>query len=366
MSVKIKSWIKDLPEYIPGKTIDEIKKKYNLDEVYKLASNENIFGPSPKVIRILKESLSEVNYYPDSYNRDLRKKLSEKIKISEDCFVFGNGTDQLIDMICDLILERNKNTIIPDPTFLTYEKSSLKNNAQIIKVPLRDFRQDVKAIIKNVNEDTAIIFLTSPHNPTGTILYDEEVKYILENVSEDVLIVLDEAYVEFVPENKKIDSLKYLKEYENFMILRTFSKIYGLAGLRIGYGIANASLIKNISKLAQPFVVNLLAQKAALVALDDDDYINEKKMLIIAERKKLEKMLKGASIKYIKSYANFILIKTGPKTPCIVEDFLKEGFIVRDGEFLGFPDYIRVSISTPEINKKFIDLLLKVYKNYYG
>jgi len=365
VAVKIKSWIKDLPEYIPGKTIDEIKKKYSLDVVYKLASNENIFGPSPKVMKVLKESLPEVNYYPDSYNRDLRKKLSEKIKISEDCLVFGNGTDQLIDMICDLILEKNKNTVIPDPTFLTYEKSSLKNNAQIVKIPLKDFRQDVEAIIKNVNKDTAIIFLTSPHNPTGTILYDEEVKYILENVSKDILVVLDEAYMEFVPEDKKIDSLKYLKEYENFMVLRTFSKIYGLAGLRIGYGIANADLIKSISKLVQPFVVNLLAQKAALAALDDDDYINEKKMLIITEREKLEKVLEEASIRYVKSYANFILIKTGPKTPYIVEDFLKEGFIVRDGEFLGFPGYIRVSMSTPEINDKFNNLLLKVYRDYY-
>lgn len=360
--IKIKPWIYELPEYIPGKTIDEIKKKYKLETVYKMASNENIFGPSPRVYKALKSVLSEINYYPDSYNRDLRGKLEEKTGIKKERFIIGNGTDQIIEMFCDAILEKGKNIVIPDPTFLTYEKSALKNNASIIKIPLKDFRQDVRSIASAVNADTAIIFLTSPHNPTGTIINEKELRFILEKISSDILVVLDEAYIEFIKREDRFNSYELIDSFKNLMVMRTFSKIYGLAGLRIGYAAADERIIKSIEKIVQPFVVNLLAQKAAIASLDDEDYINKSIDIIISEREKLFNFLNDNNIEFIKSYANFILLKTGAGTGKVVEELLQKGFIVRDGGFLGFPEYIRVTVSLPEINEKFIKTFLCIYE----
>lgn len=363
-SIKIKPWILELPEYIPGRTIDEIKKKYKLDTVYKLASNENIFGPSPKVSEALNNALSEINYYPDSYNRDLREKLEEKTGISKEQFLFGNGTDQIIEMVCDAVLDKDKNIVIPDPTFLTYEKSALKNNAGIIKIPLKDFRQDYLSIVSAADKNTGIIFLTSPHNPTGTIISEKELRFILDNVSPEILVVLDEAYTEFVRNEDKFNSYNLIDSFGNLMVMRTFSKIYGLAGLRIGYAVADEAVIKSIEKLAQPFVVNLLAQKAAIASLEDDEYINKNIDLIISEREKLFNFFNSSNIEYVKSYANFILIKTGKHTEAVTEDLLRKGFIVRGGGFLGFPEYIRVTVSVPEINEKFINIFSDIYKKY--
>ena len=364
VNIKIKPWIANLPEYIPGRTIEDIREKYKLKQVYKLASNENVFGPSPKVIEYFKKGLFDINYYPDSYCRQLRKKLSLKLGVTGESIIFGNGTDQIIEMVCDAILEKGKNVVIPDPTFLTYEKSALKNRAEVIKVPLADYRQDIKSIAGKINKDTAIVFLTSPHNPTGTILSKEEIEYALENISKNILIVLDEAYVEFMPQEDKIDSIGYLRKHDNLLVMRTFSKIYGIAGLRIGYGIGNKEIISNITKLMQPFVVNSIAQIAAIISLEDDENINNNIQIIIKEREKFCKKLRNEGIAFVKSYSNFILIKAGSKSLEIVEELLKNGFIVRGGEFLGFPGYIRVSISLPEINEKFTDLFISLYKKY--
>lgn len=363
-NIKIKPWISSLPDYIPGGTIEEIKERYNLKEVHKLSSNENIYGPSPKIMEYFKNGFKEIKYYPDSYCRSLRKKLSEKLKVSEDSIIFGNGTDQIIEMICDAILCRDSNVIVPNPTFLTYEKSALKNDAEVIKIPLNDFRQDIEAIVKYVNKNTAVIFLTSPHNPTGTIITKEEIEYALKNIRNDILIVLDEAYVEFVPSEYRFDSLKYLKQYDNLLVMRTFSKVYGIAGLRIGYGLGNSEVISNITKLMQPFVVNSVAQIAAMLSLEDDESIGRSVKTIINEKEKLSKRLMQENIQFVKSYSNFILIKTGSKSIKIIEELLKRGFMVRGGEFLGFPEHIRVSISLPEINKMFTELFINLYKEY--
>ena len=362
--IKIKPWIASLPEYIPGGTIEDIKEKYNLKEVYKLASNENIFGPSPEVIDYFKKGLPDINYYPDSYCRQLRKKLSLKLGVTGNSIIFGNGTDQIIEMVCDAILEKGKNIIIPQPTFLTYEKSALKNRAGVLKVPLIDFRQDIKGIVSSAGKNTAIIFLTSPHNPTGTIITREEIEYLLSNISNDILIVLDEAYVEFMPEKNKINSIGYLKEHDNLFIMRTFSKIYGIAGLRIGYGIGSEEVISNITKLMQPFVVNSIAQIAAIISLSDDDNINKNIDIIISEREKFCKRLNKENIEYVQSFSNFILIKTGVRSDEFSEELLKNGFMVRNGDFLGFPGYIRVSFSLPGINEKFTELFVELYKKF--
>lgn len=365
MSIKIKKWISDMPEYIPGKTIEEIKKEYSLKEVYKLASNENLYGPDSGVLKEICKSLNDIKYYPDGECRQIRQKISEKYNISIDSVIMGNGTDQIIEMICDSFIGPGENVVIPDPTFLIYEKSALKCNGTAIKTPLKGFRQDVKKIISSVNNKTKIMFLTNPHNPTGTNISLLEFNYVMDNINSDVLLVVDEAYREYMADNENIDTIKYLSRYNNLIILRTFSKIYGLAGLRIGYGISSSLIISALNKVRLPFNVNAIAQKAAVRALENESYANKIGDRIREEKNRYFRVLTENKIDFIKSYANFILINTGKKSDVIVEELLKAGFIVRPGKNLGVPGYVRVTIALPEINKRFLATFIKIFNSIY-
>lgn len=365
MAIHPKPWIYNLPEYIPGRTLEEIKKEYKLDVVYKLASNENIFGPCPEVIEYIKNNAGDINYYPDSDCRDVKKSLSLKYKIPIDNIIVGNGTDQIIEMVCDCFIDTEDNAAVCDPTFLIYEKSTLKCGGKVIKVPLVNFRQDVNSIIDSVDNKTRIVFLTNPHNPTGTNIRSGEFDYVINNIAEDVMVVVDEAYYEYIPDGEKIDTINYLNEHKNIIILRTFSKIYGLAGLRIGYGISGREVISILNKIRLPFNVNLIGQKAAVVALKNEQYVKDICKKVQNERNKFFNFFGENDIEFIKTYANFILIKTGKMTKQIVEELLKSGFIVRPGDNLGVPEYIRVTISVPEINDKFLMVFNKIYKKHY-
>jgi len=365
MGIKVKQWILNMPEYTPGKTVDEIKKDYNLKKVYKLASNENLYGPDSKVLKEICKNLSDIKYYPDGQCREIRQKISEKYNISIDSIIIGNGTDQIIEMICDSFVEPGENVVTSDPTFLIYEKSTLKCNGMVVKVPLKEYRQDVERLISSLNNKSKILFLTNPHNPTGTNINQQEFDYIVENIKESVLLVIDEAYREYMNEDERIDTIKYFSKCNNLVILRTFSKVYGLAGLRIGYGISNKQIISALNKIRLPFNVNLIAQKAAVKALESETYINKIRDKIIDEKNKYYEVLTENKIDFIKSHANFILIKTGRKSDIIVEELLKEGFIVRPGKNLGMSDYIRVTIASRNTNEKFLKTFLKIFNNIY-
>jgi len=365
MSIKIKEWISKMPEYIPGKTIEEIKKEYGLKEVYKLASNENLFGPYPEVLEKICEGLGDIKYYPDGECSEVRRKLAEKYNIDIDSIIMGNGTDQIIEMICDSFIEPGENVVITDPTFLIYEKSTLKCSGTVVKVPLREFRQDIEKLVDSVNNKTKILFLTNPHNPTGTNIDRKELDYVVENIKRNMLLVLDEAYYEYIPDEEKINTIEYLSRYNNLVILRTFSKIYGLAGLRIGYGISESSIISALNKVRLPFNVNSVAQKAAAAALENEFYINEIRSRVEEEKDNFYNVLGKNGIDFIKSYANFILINTGENSDMIVEELLKNGFIVRPGKNLGVPGYIRVTIALPEVNTKFLTAFIKIFNNLY-
>jgi len=365
MSIKIKEWISKMPEYIPGRTIEEIKKEYGLKEVYKLASNENLFGPHPDVIKRICENLGNIKYYPDGEYREIRGKLAGKYNIDMGSIIIGNGTDQIIEMICDSFMEPGENVVIADPTFLIYEKSVLKRSGTVIKVPLKDFRQDVEKMVYSVNDATKVLFLTNPHNPTGTNINRSELDFVMENAGENLLVVLDEAYCEYMTDEEKIDTLQYLSGYKNLIILRTFSKIYGLAGLRIGYGISRNSIISVLNKVRLPFNVNSIAQKAAVAALENEFLVNEIKAKIEEEKKYFYDVLVKNGIGFIRSYANFILINSGENSDTVVEELLKNGFIVRPGENLGVPGYIRVTIALPDVNKKFLTAFVRIFNNLY-
>jgi histidinol-phosphate aminotransferase len=356
MKLKLKPWINDLPGYVAGRTIEEIKKEFKLNEVYKMASNENILGPCSQVSQYLKDNLNDINYYPDSDAANIREAIASKYGIESGNVIMGNGTDQIIEMICDCFIREGDNIVNADPNFIIYEKAALKCGGQALKVALKKegFSQDAKAIVNAVDDRTRIIFLASPHNPTGTILTENDLIFILNNTPDDVLMVIDEAYYEYLEDSFRIDTIKYIKEYPNLISLRTFSKIYGLAGLRIGYGIADPELIASLNKIRLPFNTSLIAQKAAAVAIENDQYIEDIRRGIADEKNKFYRFLDGANMEYIKSHANFILIRTGSKSADIVKKLLESGFIVRPGANLGFIEYIRVTISVPDVNEKFI------------
>lgn len=365
MSMEIKEWISKMPEYIPGRTIEEIKKEYGLEEVYKLASNENLFGPHPDVIKRICENLSDIKYYPDAECREIRERLAVKHDIDMGSIIMGNGTDQIIEMICDSFMGPGENAVIADPTFLIYEKSVLKRSGSVIRVPLKDFRQDVKKMMDSVSDATKLLFLTNPHNPTGTNINRSEFDFVMENTRENLLVILDEAYCEYITGGDKIDTIGYLSKFKNLVILRTFSKIYGLAGLRIGYGISGNSIISVLNKIRLPFNVNSVAQKAAIAALENESSINEIKVKIDDEKKYFYDVLVKNRIGFIRSYSNFILINSGENSDMLVEELLKTGFIVRPGKNLGIPGYIRVTIALPDINRKFLTAFIKIFNNLY-
>jgi histidinol-phosphate aminotransferase len=365
MGIEIKKWISDMPEYIPGKTIEEIKKEYNLKEVNKLASNENLFGPHSGVIKEIRKSLNDIKYYPDGGSWDIRQRLGEKYNINIDSIIMGNGTDQIIEMICDSFIEPGENVITPDPTFLIYEKSALKRNGAVVRVPLKEYRQDIEKIVSSINGKTRIVFITNPHNPTGTNITRQEFDYMIKNIKSNVLLVIDEAYGEYMSDDERVDTVRYILRHENLIILRTFSKIFGLAGLRIGYGISSPSIISALNKIRLPFNVNSVAQKAAARALDSGSYSDKIRDIVREEKNKYYRVLSKNKIGFIKSYANFILIDAGKNCDIIVEELLKAGFIVRPGKNLGIPGYIRVTIALPEINKKFLAVFIKIFNRTY-
>ncbi|MBM3707196.1 MAG: histidinol-phosphate transaminase [Actinobacteria bacterium] len=364
MKIKLKPWIQDLPEYVAGRTIEEIKKAYNLPDVYKLASNENIFGPCDNVKEFIRNNIDDINYYPDSEYRVLKKALASKFNITSQNIIIGSGTDQIIEIICDGYISRGDGIVIADPNFLIYEKAALKCGGSAIKVPLKEFRQDVGGIVSAVNSNTKIVFIANPHNPTGTNIKEEEFKYLINKLADDILIVLDEAYFEYLSPEERINTMGYLVKKENIISLRTFSKVYGLAGLRIGYGIAYKGIISGLEKIRLPFNVSSIAHNAAVVALENDWYIEKIRDIVLKEKEKFYSILKKEGVSYVQSHANFILINCGDFGTEIVEDLLKNGFIVRPGENLGIKGFLRVTISTPEINDKFLSLFIKIYKKY--
>ncbi len=363
MSLKIKKWISGLPDYTPGRSIEEIKKKYGLKNVYKLASNENLYGLPQGLAEKICEEIRNIYYYPDADCGQIREELGKIYGIPIEKIIIGSGSDQVIEMICDSFIDSGDNIVIADPTFPIYEKAALKCGGIAKKVPLIDFRHDIKGLLAAVDAYTRIMFLTNPHNPAGTNINEEEFKYVLDKLPEDILLVMDEAYYEYAMPDERINTTEYIAGRDNLMILRTFSKIFCLAGLRIGYGMGSIEAIGALNKVRLPFNVSSLAQKAALYSLEYQDFVIKVRESIHKQKQIYYNMLEKNGIGFIKSHANFILIRVGSDSSQVTGELLKEGFIVRPGENLGFPGYIRVTVSTDEVSAKFLEIFTMIYKN---
>ena len=256
--------IRNLPVYSPGLGIDEVKSLYGLDEVIKLASNENPLGPSKLAVEAVRRAAGEVSLYPDGACRKLRQRLSEKLGVSQDRFIFGNGTDEIIDFIFFAFFNPGDVAVMGDPTFSSYFLSGMTMGAELSYVPLREHCHLIDDMVKAVNERTKAVFIGTPHNPTGTICKKDELERMLSALPGEVILVWDEAYYEYVDDPAYPDSMAYIDRYPNLLVLRTFSKIYGLAGLRVGYGIGAPEIINYLERVRPPFNVNRLGQEAAL------------------------------------------------------------------------------------------------------
>lgn len=353
------SYIFDVKPYVPGKPIEEVKRQLKLNSVIKLASNENPYPPSPKVVAAMTKAAKEVNRYPDGGCFVLRQALAKHLKVAESQLIFGNGSDEVIVLAVKAFVGKGDEVIIAKPSFLIYDIASRLVGAKIHEVSLKNFRYDLEAMKSKLSDRTKIVFIGNPDNPSGTFITTKEAEDFMKVVGKNTLVFFDEAYFEYVHAKNYPDTLKLMKKYPNLMVTRTFSKMYGLAGLRVGYGVASETIIDILNRLREPFNVNSLAQVAATAALADQAYYRRIAKDVEAQRQYLYRSLQGLGLKYEESFTNFILIKV-TEAAQTSQALLKKGVIVRDMTAWGLSDYIRVSIGTAKENKRFIKTLKEV------
>jgi len=360
MKQLIKKSIEQLDTYKPGKPIEELEREYGIKGAIKLASNENPLGPSPKAVEAVSAALTNINRYPDTNGFYLKEGLSRKLGVKSDTIFLGNGSDEIIQLVTQAFLMPGEEAIMGDPTFSFYQLVVTAAGGKEVMVPLKGFSYDLSSMADCINPQTKLIFINNPLNPTGTIIKREDFERFLELVPPDVILVIDEAYGEYASCESFPDTLKYLEKGKCIFILRTFSKIYGLAGLRIGYGIAQSQLIDCLNKIKGPFNTNSLAQAAALAALDDEEHL---KRSLANNREGLAYLyseLSKLGVEYLPTEANFFLIKIGKNAHSVYEGLLQEGIIVRTMAGYGLHQYVRVSVGLPSENEKFIKALGKV------
>lgn len=361
MNMKPKSNIVNLPVYQPGKPIEEVKRELGLDEVIKLASNENPYGCSPKAKEAIIAELSNVSVYPDGGAAELTTALSEYLGVAKSSLIFGCGSDEVIALITRAFLVPGDETIMADQTFSVYKSNADIEGAVSIEVPLKNGVHDLDGMLAAVTDKTKIIWVCNPNNPTGTIVAERDLISFMDAVPSSVMVVLDEAYYEFVTDESYPQGVPLMEKYSNLVILRTFSKIYGLASLRIGYGIAQPEVITLINQVREPFNTNRSAQAAAKAAIGDQGFIEECCRLNAEGRDFLQKEFDRLGLSYFPSQGNFVMVDVKTSGKDVFDKLLRQGIIVRPG-FAHYPTYIRVSVGTPEQNQAFASVLEEVLR----
>ena len=356
LNLKVPTRIESLVPYPPGKPIEELERELGISGSIKLASNENPIGPSKKALEAIKAAMAGINRYPDGSAYYLKEKLSEKFGLSSDSFFIGNGSNEVIEQLISVYAEAGE-VVYPDPSFAVYPIAVKAHGAVGVAVPLKEgLVIDLEAMAKKISQKTRLVFIANPNNPTGTMVNAKEFDAFMEKVPDGVIVCMDEAYAEYVTSEGYPDTLKYVKEGRAIIGLRTFSKIYGLAGLRVGYGFAPAEIIEYLERIRQPFNVNSLALTAALQAIDDDGHVKESREVNAEGLKYLYAELDTLGIEYVPTEANFFLIKVGDGKD-VFERLLKAGVIVRPMAGYGLPEYIRVTVGLKKENERFIEAL---------
>ncbi|RPJ34973.1 MAG: histidinol-phosphate transaminase [Verrucomicrobiaceae bacterium] len=346
----------DLVAYEPGKPIDETARELGLEpsQIVKVASNENPLGPSPLAKAAMREALEEAHIYPDGGGFRLRTAIAESLGFGRENVVLGNGSNEIIELLCHTFLNRQTELIAAEHAFVVYKLMATLFGAKYVEVADPGFIHDLDAMAEAITENTRLVFIANPNNPTGTMVGQEEIDRFMDRLPEHVIAVFDEAYYEF-PDNPP-DTLRYVREGRNVCVLRTFSKIHGLAALRVGYGIAPAHLAELLQKARQPFNVNAIAQAGALAALADEQHTSQTRELNRAGLAFYEKAFAARGLEYVPSHANFILVRTGGGDR-VFRDMLKQGVIVRAMSSYKLPDWVRISIGTGAQNQRCLEVL---------
>jgi len=366
--LKIPNYIKSLNLYKPGKPIEETKREFGLTEVIKLASNENPLGPSPVVLKAISEHLSEQHLYPDPSQFELLTQAEEFFGHAKQNIAFGNGTDEIIDFLVRIFCEKGDAVLTADYAFQAYEVSAMANQALCLKAPVTaDWKFDLQALIQYYELHKAkvrIIFLANPNNPTGTFLPPEDLISFLDYFknNEDVLIVSDEAYVEFARDKNYRSLSSEILNYKNLVVLRTFSKIFGMAGLRLGAMLAPAEVIDAYNRMRKPFNVSAVAQTAGIAAMKDADFIRQTQEVTWSGIDFFYKELAAMGIPFIPSQGNFVLFETPVPGQVVFSEMLKLGIILRPVDNYGLPNHLRMSVGLESENKKAIQCLKKVFE----
>ena len=356
MKPLVPDYIADLIAYPPGKPIEEVEREYGIKGSIKLASNENPLGPSPKAVEAIKNHVSTLHRYPDGSCYYLKEKLAERLGIPKNRIILGNGSNEIIELIVRAFLRPGDEAVMAHPAFIVYQMIVQAAGGKNVILPLKEFTHDLEAMAGAVTGKTRLVFITNPNNPTGTIVKRDEFERFLNRMPEDVIVVMDEAYFEYVSDPEYPNGMDYIND-RLVVSLRTFSKIYGLAGLRIGYGVASEEIISNLEKVRQPFNVNSLAQVAAMAALDDQGHVEKSVSINSDGLSYLYRELDCMGLSYVKSQANFLLIDMKGDCAKIYQELMKKGVIVRPMGIYNLNNYLRITVGLPEENKRFIEAL---------
>ncbi|MBM7587830.1 histidinol-phosphate aminotransferase [Bacillus pakistanensis] len=359
---KTRKRVEAIAPYVLGKSLEEIKIENGLSQIRKLSENENIYGCSPEVKKWISFEGSDLNLYPDGMAVELTKKVSDFFKVDQDQLVFGNGSDEVIRLLTRAYISEGEEAIMADVTFPRYQTNVYLEGGTPVIVPLENGIHHLENMLEAITKKTKMIFVCNPNNPTGTIVGRDELLSFIKKVPEHILVVIDEAYVEYVSTDDFLHTVPLVEQFENLIVLRTFSKIYGLAGLRIGFGIMNKEITEQLRKVKDVFNVSRLAQGAARVALEDQAFIKKCSENNLKGRKFLEGSFQKMGLNYFPSQSNFIMVDCEQNGDVVARGLMKKGIIVRSGTLLGYPTTLRVTIGSDEDNHYFIESLTQVLK----
>jgi histidinol-phosphate aminotransferase len=347
-----------LEPYVPGTPIEEVQRKYELEDVIKLASNENPLGPSPRAVDAIREALPNLNFYPDGESYDLRRALADFLGVEPDWVTVGNGADGLIVQTCMAYLDEDSEVVVSASSFPVYDIYTHVMRARLVKTPLKDYGLDLDAMVEAITPRTRLVFVCNPNNPTGTIVTADEVTTFMDRVPDHTLVVFDEAYHEMVDDDAYPETLNYVRQGRpNVMVMRTFSKVFGLAGIRLGYAIGVPEVLAPVNRVKEPFAVNLLAQAAGVAALKDTDFLRRTVETTQRERQFLYAQFERLGLEAIPSQTNFILVRVGSDAPQVQEQLVRRGVIVRPCCGYNLPQFLRVTVGSREQNERFISAL---------
>ncbi len=352
------SYIRGIAPYQPGKPISELAREMGLAEkkIVKLASNENPLGVSPKARAAIKKALAELARYPDGNAFELKAALSRRHGVPQECIVVGNGSNDLLELAAGAFLAPGRAAVYSQHAFAVYPLATQARGARGIVVPAKNYGHDLEAMLAAITPETRVVFIANPNNPTGTFATGGEIGNFLARARRDVAVVVDEAYSEYLPPNLRYDSVTLLEKYSNLILTRTFSKVYGLAGLRVGFGLMHPDVADLLNRVRQPFNVNSLALAAAVAALEDRKFVAKSTKMNRLGLARLERAFKTLGLEFIPSCANFVAFRVS-RAGTVYEKLLRQGVIVRPLANYDMPDHLRVTVGTPKENEKFLRAL---------